>query len=75
MPRGQFLAGVGVVCLRHWGGIEEVEAVKSGGGGGGKGAGAVFFVKVFKVFSLDRVQPAGCVPAVQGILLLRVVHR
>ena len=53
-------------------------------GGGGGGAGGEFLMKVFKVFSLDRVQqrfveqmfrlwtslyPAGRVPAVQRVLL------
>ena len=46
---------MGAVCPRHLEDIEEVKAVSSGGSGGG-GAGAEFFVKVFKVFSLDRVQ-------------------
>ena len=54
---GELLAGVGAVCPRHLEDIEEVKAVSSGGsGGGGGGAGAEFLVRVFKVFSLDRVQ-------------------
>ena len=53
---GELLAGVGAVCPRHLEDIEEVKAVTSGGSGGGGGAGAEFLVKVFKVFSLDRVQ-------------------
>ena len=53
---GELLAGVGAVCPRHLEDIEEVKAVTSGGSGGGGGAGAEFLVRVFKVFSLDRVQ-------------------
>ena len=53
---GELLAGVGAVCPRHLEDVEEVKAVTSGGSGGGGGAGAEFLVRVFKVFSLDRVQ-------------------
>ena len=82
---GGLLAGVGVVCPHHLDDIEEVKAVTSGGSGGGGGAGAEFLVRIFRVFSLDRVptalrgpdpsvcgrpcNPAGCVLAVQGVLL------
>ena len=45
----------------------EAMAVTSGGGGGG-GAGAGFLVKVFKVFSLDRVQQR----CVDQILMMKI---